>query len=118
MQEIRKSLKAGFIREIYFTIWLSNVVMVPKSMGKWRMCMDFTYLNKVCPKDTYLLPSIDKLVDGALEAKFLNFMDAYFCYNQIRIQPLNEEKTASITKKINYCYKIMPFELKNARATY
>ena len=77
---------------------LANVVMVPKSLGKRRICVDFTYLNKAYPKGTYPLLSIDKLVDGASEAKFLNFMDAYSGYNQIKIHPLDEEKMAFITE--------------------
>ena len=81
MQEIGKLLKIGFIKEIYFTTWLANVVMVPKSLGKWRMCVDFMDLNKVCPKHAYPLPSINKLADGALETKSLSFMDAYSNYN-------------------------------------
>ena len=69
-------LKARFIKEIQFTTWLTNVVMVSKSLGKLRVCIDFTDLNKACQKDTYPLPSIDKLVYGASEVKFLSFMDA------------------------------------------
>ena len=57
MQETVKLLKAGFIKEIHFKTWLANVVMVPKSSGKWRMCVDFIDLNKACPKDAYPLPS-------------------------------------------------------------
>ena len=72
--------------------------MVPKSSGKWRMCVDFTFLNNVCPKDAYPLPSIDKLVDGALEARFLSFMDAYSSYNQIKMHPIDEEKMTFITE--------------------
>ena len=81
MQETAKLLKARFIKEIQFITWLANIVMVPKSSGKWRMCVDFTNLNKVCPKDAYPLSSIDKLVDGASKAKFLNFVEAYSGYN-------------------------------------
>ena len=79
--------------------------------------MDFMNLNKACPKDAYLLPSMDKLVDGALEVKFLHFMDAYSSYNHIRIHHLNEEKMVFIIENANYCYKVMSFGLKNARAT-
>ena len=60
--------------------------------------MDFMDLNKAWPKDVYPLPSIDKLVDGFLEAKFLSFMDAYFGYNQIKIHFVDEKKIAFITK--------------------
>ena len=80
--------------------------------------MDFTDLNKACPKVAYPLLSIDKLVDGASEAKFLSFMDAYFGYNQIKMHPMDKEKMTFITKNVNYYYKVIPFGLKNTGATY
>ncbi|XP_047167338.1 uncharacterized protein LOC124836257 [Vigna umbellata] len=79
--EVKKLMSAQFIREITYTTWLSNVVMVKKSNGQWRMCVDFTDLNKACPKDSYPLPSIDWLVDGASGHVVLSFLDAYSGYN-------------------------------------
>lgn len=101
-----------------YTTWLVNVVMVKKSNGKWRMCTDFTDLNKACPKDTYPFPSIDNLVDGVFGYEVLSFLDAYLGYNQIPMYPPDREKTAFITERSNYCYEVMPFGLKNAGATY
>nr|KYP59051.1 Transposon Ty3-G Gag-Pol polyprotein [Cajanus cajan] len=92
--------------------------MVRKSNGKWRMCTDFTYLNKACPKDSYPLPNIDYLVDGASGYELLSFMDAYSGYNQIRMHLADEDKTTFIVDQANYCYKIMPFGLKSAGVTY
>ena len=66
--------------------------MVKKSNGKWQMCIDYTDLNKACPKDPYPLPSIDGLVDAASGFCFLSFMDAYLGYNQIPMHLLGEEK--------------------------
>ena len=63
-KEARKLLEANFIREVYYPYWLANVLMVKKANGKWRMCVDFTNLNKACPKDSYPLPRIDILVDS------------------------------------------------------
>ena len=63
-EEVRKLLEAGFIREVYYPDWLANVVMVKKSNGKWRMCVNFTDPNRACPKDNYPLPRIDTLVDS------------------------------------------------------
>ena len=80
------------------------------------MCVKFIDLNKACPKDAYPLPSIDKLVDRASGYKYLRFMDAYSKY--IRIHPIDEEKTTFITESANFCYKVMPFILKNVGATY
>ena len=62
-EEVRKLLEAGFIREVYYPNWLANVVMVKKANGKWQMCVDFTDLNRACPKDSYPLLRIDTLVD-------------------------------------------------------
>ena len=92
--------------------------MVKKSNGKWQMCVDYTDLNKACPKDSYPLPSIDGLVDAASGFRFLSFLDAYSGYNQIPMHPLDEEKTTFITPMGNYCYRVMPFGLKNVGATY
>ena len=62
-EEVQKLLGVGFIREVYYPEWLANEVMVKKANGKWRMCVDFTNLNKACPKDSYPLPRINLLVD-------------------------------------------------------
>nr|KYP71441.1 Transposon Ty3-I Gag-Pol polyprotein [Cajanus cajan] len=82
------------------------------------MCTDYTDLNKACPKDAYPLPCIDRLVDGTSGHSIFSFLDAYSGYNQIKMHPTDEEKTVFITKNANFCYKDMPFGLKNAGATY
>ena len=111
-------LIAGFIREVYYSKWLANVVLVKKANGKWRMCIDFTDLNKAYPKDSFPLPRIDQLVDSTAEHKLLTFMDAFSRYNQIKMVEEDQEKTAFITSQGLYCYKVIPFKLKNAGATY
>ncbi|XP_052728478.1 uncharacterized protein LOC128195277 [Vigna angularis] len=116
--EVKKLLEADFIREIKYTTWLANVVMVKKMSGQWRMCTDFTDLNKACPKDSYPLQSIDALVDGASGFHVLSFLDAYSGYNQIPMFPPDSDKTMFITERANYYYDVMPFGLKNAGATY
>ena len=73
-EEVQKLLDADFIREVYYPNWLANVVMVKKANGKWRMCVDFTDLNKACPKDSYPLPRIDTLVDSTARHELLSFM--------------------------------------------
>ena len=82
------------------------------------MCIDFTDLNKTCPKDSYLLPKIDKLADATAGHAFLSFMDAFSGYHQIPLCPKDQEKTAFITDRGLHCYKMMPFGLKNAEAPY
>ena len=85
IEEVTKLLTAGFIREVYYPDWLANVVLVKKANGKWRMWVDFTDLNKACPKDSFPLPRIDQLVDSTAEHKLLTFMDAFSRYNQIKM---------------------------------
>jgi hypothetical protein len=116
--EVEKLLTAGFIREVFYPDWLANVVMVKKANGKWRMCVDFTDLNKACPKDSFPLPRIDQLVDSTAGHRLLTFMDAFSGYNQIMMDDADQEKTSFITSKGLFCYKVMPFGLKNAGATY
>jgi hypothetical protein len=118
IEEVEKLLQAGFIREVYYPDWLANVVMVKKSNSKWRMCIDFTNLNKACPKDNFPLPRIDLMMDSTSRHKLLSFMDAFSSYNQILMYEMDQEKTSFITDWGLYCYKVMPFGLKNARATY
>ena len=117
-EEVQKLTLAKFIREVYYPDWLANVVMVNKANGKWRMCVDFTDLNKAYPKDSYPLPRINQLVDSTVGHRLLSFMDAFSGYNQIRIDKADQEKTSFVTSQCLFCYKVMPFDLKNAGATY
>ena len=118
IKEVQKLMAAKFIREVYYPDWLANVVMVKKANGKWRMCVDFTDLNRACPKDSYPLPRINQLVDSTAGHKLLSFMDAFSGYNQIKMAEADLEKTSFVTSQGLFCYEVMPFGLKNARATY
>ena len=82
------------------------------------MCVYFTDLNKACSKDSFPLPKIDQLVDSTTEHKLLSFMDSFSGYNQIMMDEEDQEKTTFITSQGLYCYKVMPFRLKNAEAIY
>ncbi|KFK44296.1 hypothetical protein AALP_AA1G239700 [Arabis alpina] len=116
--EVERLLRVGSITEVKYPDWLANPVVVKKKNGKWRVCVDFTDLNKACPKDSFPLPHIDRLVEATAGNKLLTFMDAFSGYNQILMHPEDREKTAFITDRGCYCYKVMPFGLKNAGATY
>ena len=111
-------MEADFISEVFYPDWLANVVMVKKINGKWRMCVNFTDLNKVCPKDNFPLPRIDQLVDSTAGHKLLSFMDTFSGYNQILMDEEDQEKISFITSQRLYCYKVMLFRLKNVEATY
>ena len=80
-EEVQKLLNVDFIREVYYPNWFANMIMVKKANGKWRMCIDFTDLNKASPKDSYLLLRIDTLVDSIVRHELLSFMDAFSGYN-------------------------------------
>ena len=117
-EEVRKLATVAFIQKVYYPDWLANVVMVKKANDKWRMCVDFIDLNNACPKDSYLLPCIDQLVDSMAHHQLLSFMDAFLGYNQINLDEADQEKTSFITSQGLFCYKVMPFGLKNVGATY
>ncbi|KAJ9535840.1 hypothetical protein OSB04_un001005 [Centaurea solstitialis] len=125
--EVGNLLKTGKIREVKYPDWLANVVVVQKKNGKWRVFRrnfiiersnDSNHLNKACPKDPFPLPHIDAMVEATAGHELLIFMDAYSGSNQILMHMDDQEKTAFLTDKGIYCYKVMPFGLKNAGSTY
>ncbi|XP_073123141.1 uncharacterized protein [Henckelia pumila] len=116
--QVRELKEAGHIQEVQFPTWLSNVVLVPKATGKWRMCIDFRNLNEACPKDCCPLPRVDQLVDSTSGFELLSFMDAYQGYHQIPLAQEDQDKVSFITSGGTFCYVVMPFGLKNAGATY
>nr|ABG66296.1 retrotransposon protein, putative, Ty3-gypsy subclass [Oryza sativa Japonica Group] len=117
-EELTKLLAAGFIKEVLHPDWLANPVLVRKKTGQWRMCVDYTDLNKSCPKDPFGLPRIDQVVDSTAGCELLSFLDCYSGYHQIRLKESDCLKTSFITPFGAYCYITMPFGLKNAGATY
>ena len=87
--------------------------MVKKANGKWRMCVNFTDLNRACSKDNYPLPRIDTMVDSTARHELLSFMDAFLGYNQIKMKEDDQERTSFVTSQGLFCFKVMPFGLKN-----
>jgi hypothetical protein len=81
--EVKRLLTADVIIEVTYPEWLANTVMVKKANGKWRMCIDFTDLNKACPKDEFPLPRIDSLVDTTTSSELMSLLDYYLGYHQI-----------------------------------
>ena len=116
--EVQKLLDAGVIREVQYPEWLANVVMVPKKNGKWRMCIDFTILNKAYPKDEYPLSRIDTLVDAAACSEMLSMLNCFSDYHQIFMNKADEQKTSFTISFRTYCYVTMPEGLRNAGCTF
>jgi hypothetical protein len=111
-------LDAGFIKELYHPNWLANPDLVPKNNKDWRMCVDYTNLNKACKKDPSGLPGIDQVVDNMASCNLLSFNDCYSRYHQIPLKEEDQIKTCFITPFGMFCYTSMPFGLKSAGATY
>jgi hypothetical protein len=116
--ELRKLLEAGFIKEVFHPMWLANPVLVKKKNGKWQMCVDYTSLNKACPKVPFPLPRIDQIVDSTAGCELLCFLDAYSGYHQIKMKESDQLATSFITPFGMFCYVTMPFGLRNKGATY
>ena len=117
-EEVGKLLQAKAIKEVEYPEWLANVVLVKKTNGKWRLCIDFTDINRACPNDSFPLPRIDLIVDATADHELVNFRDTFSGYNQISMDLRDQEKTSFVTGQGTYCYRVMAFGLKNAGATY
>ena len=117
-EEVTRLKQAGAIKEVFYPKWLANTVVVKKKSGKWRVCVDFTDLNKACPNDPFPMPKIDHLVDATVGHPRMSFLDVFQGYHQIPLAVDDQEKTAFVTPIGNYHYKVMLFGLKNAGSTY
>ena len=115
---VTKLKRVGAIKEVFYSEWLANTVVVKKKNGKWRACVNFTDLNKACTKDPFPLPQIDQLVNAMVGHPRMSFLDAFQGYHQIPLAFDDQEKTSFVTPIGNYHYKVMPFGLKNAGSTY
>ena len=109
-EEIAKLLAARFMKEVYHPEWLANLVLVRKKSGKWRMCVDYTSLNKACSKDPFPLPHIDQIVDSTSGCETLCFLDAYSGYQQIMMKESDPLATSFITPSdrsaTSQCYSV------------
>src|ERR1044072_4485898 len=117
-EEVQKQFDAGFLKVASYPPWVANIVPVPKKDDKVRMCVDYRDLIRESPKDDFPLPHIEVLVDSTAQDKVFSFMDGFSGYNQIKMAPGDMEKTTFVTQWGTFCYKVMPFGLKNAGATY
>ena len=118
IKEEVKQLDAGFLEVCKYPQWVANIVPVSKKDGKVWMCVDYQDLNRASPKNNFPLPHIDILVDNTAKHSLFSFMDGFSGYNQIRMALKDMEKTTFLTMWGTFCYRVMPFGLKNAGATY
>ena len=95
-EEVGKLLQEEAIREVEYPEWLANVVLVKKANSKWRLCIDFTDLNRACPKDSFPLPRIYLIIDATAGHELLSFINAFFGYNHISMDPDDQEKTSVV----------------------
>jgi hypothetical protein len=116
--EVNKLLEAGFIMLVDYPSWLANPILVEKPNGSWRMCIDYTSLNKACTKDEYPLSRICQIVDSMASCELLSFLDAYLVYHQISFTTDDEEKTLFIMLFGIFCYTKMAFGLKGGGAAH
>jgi hypothetical protein len=116
--EVQRLQDAQVIREVKYPFWLANNVPVKEKNGKWRMCVDFTDLNKACKKDDFPLERVDKIIDDAANSEMLSLLDMFSGYHQIRVRKADEEKTSFITPFGTFCFVRMPEGLKNAGCTF
>jgi hypothetical protein len=116
-EEVAKLLATRFVREIHHLVWITNPILVKKKKGKWKMCVNYTGLNKACPKDPFPLTRIDQVIDSTARCEILSFLDAYSSYHQIAMKESDKHTTSFITPFGSY-YVSMPIGLTNARAAY
>jgi hypothetical protein len=117
-EEIKKLLDAGFIREVHHPRWMANPVVIPKANEKLQMCINYTSLNKACPKDHFPLPQIDQIVDSTPGCDLLCFLDAYSGFHQIPMSEEDKENIAFITVDGLFCYVSVPYGVKNTLPTF
>lgn len=117
-EELQKLLDAGFIYPISDSEWVFPLVLVPKKNGKWRICVDYRELNKATKKDNFPLPFIDHFWDGLAGKNLFYSLDGLSGYNQIQISPEDQDKTTFTWPWATFAYRVFPFKLCNAPATF
>jgi hypothetical protein len=106
-QKINKLLEVGFNRLVDYPSWIANPILIKKPDDSWHMCIDYTSLNKVCPKDEYPLPHICQIIDSTTSCELLSFLDVYWGYHQISLIIDDEEKAKVKLICLHACTKGM-----------
>ncbi|GJV55568.1 reverse transcriptase domain-containing protein [Tanacetum coccineum] len=116
--QVEELTKAGILREVKYQTWVLNPMVVKKDSGKWKLRLDFTNINKAWIREPHPLPTAEQKAEGLHKYRLKCFLDAYKGYHQIPIAEKDEEKTLFFTREGVFCYKRLPFGLKNAGVTY
>ena len=116
--ELQKILNANFIYPISDSKWVSPLVIVTKKNGKWRVCVDFRELNRETFRYYFPLPFIDQVLDTLSGKQYFSFLDGYSGYNQIQIALEDQDKTNFTCPRGTFAYRVLPFDLCNALATF
>jgi len=117
-EELQKLLNVNFIYPILDSHWVSQLLIVLKKNGKWRVCIDYRELNKATLKDRFSLPFIDQVLDTLARKKHFSFLDGFSGYNQIQVAPEDQDKTTFTCPWGTYAYQVLPFGLCNAPSTF
>ena len=117
-EELQKQLDVGLIYPILDSEWVSPLVLVPKKNGKWRICVDYREVNKYIKKEHFPVPFIDQVLDGLVGKKFFFFLDVFSGYNQIQINTKDEDNNTFTCLWGTFSYRVIPFGLCNALATF
>jgi hypothetical protein len=117
-ENVEKLLNVGFIYPFPLIDWVSNPVPVNNKQGTIHVCMEFHDLNKAYPKDNFLTPFIDQILDKCEGSEVFSFMDRFLGYNQIQNKPKDQNKMTFICPWGTFAYHKMPFNLKNAKETF
>nr|GEU42506.1 reverse transcriptase domain-containing protein [Tanacetum cinerariifolium] len=116
--QVEELTKANILREVKYQTWVLNPIIVKKASQRWKLCIDFTNINKACPKEHHSIPMIEQKVEDLYKHRLKCFLDAYKGYHHIPIADKDEEKTAFYIREGVFCYRRLPFGLKKAGATY
>ncbi|GJU99498.1 reverse transcriptase domain-containing protein [Tanacetum coccineum] len=116
--QVEELVEAGILREVKYQTWVLNPIIVKKDDGKWKLCIDFTNINKACTRELHPLPAAKMEAKNLYKYRLKCFLDAYKGYHQISMAEKDEEITAFFTREGVFCYRRLPFGLKNAGATY
>jgi hypothetical protein len=117
-KELEKLLKAGIIFLVKYSEWVSNLVLVRKTIGQIRLCVDFHALNLASIKYHFPLPNMEMILQQVTRSQMMSLLDSFFGYNQIKVKGANKYKTTFITHWCTFAYEHIPFGLSNAGATF